>query len=114
MQRIPISAGFFVYFSKDGRALSGGREEPLVLPEVLFWLRTHEGDANYESVEKWLRQKSEQLEVEVDAERARARREELNRLFDRAARTSRLHDKELKDLLRDDLFRRKGISQNDD
>jgi hypothetical protein len=113
MQRIPISTGFFVYFSKDGRALSAEREEP-VLSEVLFWLRTHEGDASYESVGKWLRQKSEQLEVEAGAERIRASREELNRSFDRAARTSRLHDKELSDLARAEQFRRKGISQDDD
>lgn len=112
--RIPISEGFHIYFSKDGRALSRGLEESLVLPSVLFWLRTHKGKENYLSVEKWVGQKTKQLEAETLRQQRHTTRAEINRSVDRAARESVLHDKELTELVRTEIFRLRGISEFED
>ena len=65
MDRIPISEGFYIGFSKDGRAISRGREETEVLPGVLFWFRRNEGGQNYQLVEKWIQQKMKQIEEDA-------------------------------------------------
>jgi hypothetical protein len=112
--RIPISAGFYINFSKDGRAISAGREEGLVLPLVLFWLHMHPRHENYERVQNWCTQKQKQTEEESGTQRVRMARGQLNELIDRAARESGLRDKDFIELIRTDAFRRRGIPQNEE
>jgi hypothetical protein len=109
-ERIPISAGFYITFSKDGRSLSAGREESQVLPQVMFWLGMHDGDENYQLVEKWVEQKKKQVEEDVREHKIRLKREELSDSVDRAARESGLRDRRLIELVRAQTFKTNGIS----
>lgn len=113
MDRIPISEGFYIGFSKDGRAISRGREEPEVLPGALFWLRRNEGGQNYQLVEKWIQQKTKQIEEDADVQNIRVRRQEINDAVDKAARESALRDPNLIELVRTATFEANGIPQNE-
>ena len=110
--RIPISTGFHIRFSKDGRALSAGREETQVLPEVRFWLYAHQGHENYGRVQQWCTQKENQIKEDMQDQQVVVRRKQLNEAVDRAARESGLRDKRLIELVRAETFKAHGIPQH--
>lgn len=112
--RIPISNGFYVKFSPNGRALSAGREEDEVLPEVLFWLRMNPGHQNNPPVQQWYLRKQEQIKEDLQQQRSRLEREKINKAVDRAARQSGCRDKAMIELVREEVFRTRGVPQYED
>ncbi len=112
--RIPISSGFYIQFSKDGRAISAGLEESQVLPQVQFWLYAHQGEENYERVQQWYTQKSKQIEEDVQKQQIRAKREQIIDSVERAACESGLRDRKLIDLVRAETLKAHGIPQDED
>ena len=113
-ERIPIITGFYIQFTKDGRALSRGLEESQALPTALFWLRTHEGDRNHQLVQRWVQQKQQQIVEDVREQRIKAMREEINASVDRAARESNLRDRELIELVRAETLKAHGMPPAED
>ena len=110
-ERLPISAGFYLAFSKDGRAISSGRNDSQVMAEVSVWMETHEGHQNYSHVSAWVEQKSKQIEADALERRIVLRRDELHAAVDKAARESGLRDKNLIALARTATFKAFGIPE---
>lgn len=113
-ERVPIAEGFRIWFSKDGRALHCGREEPLALPTVLSWLDMHPEHRNRELVERWALQKEKQIGQANLEQEVEAKRKALNAQVDRTARESRLRDPEMIEIARAEMFRIRGVPQGDD
>src|SRR5258708_36473119 len=112
-RRLPICQGFYIKFSKSGHALNQGLEESEVLPAVIRWLQTHEGNKDYQLVEEWVQQKTKQVEEDLEVQRTRAKRQEINNSVDNAARGSKLN-KDLIELVRIVTFQAKGISPKEE
>jgi len=110
-ERIPIATGFFIELN-NGRAINRSREESEVLPMVLFWLRTHPGDERYNLVEQWVEQKEKQIEDDVRERRINAKRDEISAVVDRAARESKLRDRELIEIVRTEVLKIHGLSRS--
>jgi hypothetical protein len=107
-KRIPISRGFYIQLSTDGRALSSGLPDDKVLPTVEDWLTTHEGHADHSIVEQWIQQKRAQVDEDSRLQEVRKEREQVNTLVDRAIRQSGTSlPKELKKVIRDPTFSRR-------
>jgi hypothetical protein len=80
----------------------------------MFWLRRNEGSHNHQLVEKWIQQKTKQIEDDADVQNIRVRRQEINDAVDKAARESTLRDRNLMELVRDATFKAHGIPQSED
>jgi hypothetical protein len=112
-RRIPISEGFYIYFSSDGRAMFHGRKDFLVLDAVEHWLNANKNDCDYQLVTEWVEQRKRQMADDVERQRIRAKRKEINDSVDRAARGTRL-DKDLVEIVRSTELAAKGIPPKED
>lgn len=109
--RIGIAPGFFIEL-RDGQALNRGLEESQALPTVLFWLRTHRGDNNYDIVQQWAAQKEKQLREEFNEQVLDIKRDYVNAVVDevvRKSKLSKLSDREMIEEIRTKLFEVHGL-----
>ena len=112
-ERIPIGPGFYIAFSKDGRAVSRGLDDSSALPSVQHWLANNQDHKDRVRVEHWIRLKQEQIQQDVEQNRLRLKREELSAKVDNAARKSGLRDPELTVLIKEVTLNRHGLDFED-
>jgi len=83
-KRVPISRGFYIEFSNDGRAVNHGLPDDEVLAAVEDWLTKHLRHADHAFAEQWLQAKRKQAEEDRQTQFLRTQRQEINALVDRS------------------------------
>ncbi|HWQ52256.1 MAG TPA: hypothetical protein VN442_01140 [Bryobacteraceae bacterium] len=113
--RVPISVGFSISFSIDGRALSQGKTVEVAIDFLESWMPTHVDDVKYALVEEWIRQAQKQIEEDRQLQKTRKKREEINASVDKALRENpEKLGKELSDIARRTTLEAHGILPEDD
>jgi hypothetical protein len=111
---IPICAGTFIYFGKDGRALHGGGSEEEILQKVELWMGEHESHEKFRVVQAWLEQRQKQVAEAEEEFRVRTKREDLSQRVDKTLRKNAVRDKKLADVIRSAIFTKNGIPPQED
>jgi len=114
VNHIPICAGIFIYFGKDGRAQHSGGSEEEILQKVESWMTEHESHENFRTVQVWLEQRQKQVAEAEQEFRVRTKREDLGQRIDKTLRKNAVRDKKLAADIRSAIFTANGIPPQED
>jgi hypothetical protein len=115
--RFPISKGFSISFSADGRAHSHGKPGAEALDAVEEWLLTHAMHEKREFVEQWIKREREQIEADKNLQTARVKRAKIITGVDEVVRKSGLPkplQKVVGDVARSEALKARGIPEKEE
>jgi hypothetical protein len=108
-RRIPIHTGFYIQI-KNGKAVNPGGNDQEAIGFVEAWMTENPSHPDIFGAETWLDLKRKEVYEMQELHRMRAKRAEIDRRVEKAARESKNKDKELIALVREAAREKHGIA----